>query len=448
MGPRAVDRPDSVDLLPALSERAGTGALVGGIGGLVVSIVWARGRHGVPGGPYDVLPLLVAFAWRNLLPTTLAGALVGALYGALLRWVYRLLGALLLTSGLLALYVAVVQLVPTGGQELGEQFYGSVALAALVGVPVAVLVRDMLLYLLPAGEPLERRSSSFAWAFVNLLQRLPGFGQPLRHRRRARLLDRAFPRKWLQVLQQRVPVYGRLPVAQQAELRRQIVLFLEEKKIEGCGLVVTDAVRVTIAAEACLLTLGLGRPAVDCYSRLRTILVYPETFLPQRVRLDAAEPTDEPTATLGESWRAGVVVLSWKSVREGVADPDDGENVALHEFAHQLDQENGGADGLPFLEPPVRYADWTRVLQREYQKLRREEALHAETVLSFYGTKNLAEFFAVATEAFFERPLQLQRERPALYEQLRFFYRQDPAQRVPPDQRPPEEAAAAGPAGG
>src|SRR5262249_55068973 len=136
---------------------------------------------------------------------------------------------------------------------------------------------------------------------------------------------------------------------------------------------------------------------------------------------------------LGESWSTGSVVLAWSSILEGATDFEDGQNVVLHEFAHQLDQENGVADGLPvlkgegFLETRGRYLAWARVLGAEYERLREASRTGKPTVLDEYRASHPAEFFAVATECFFEKPRQLKQKHPELYDELKQFYQQDPA---------------------
>ena len=131
---------------------------------------------------------------------------------------------------------------------------------------------------------------------------------------------------------------------------------------------------------------------------------------------------------MGESWYRGAVVLSWEDVKSGAARVDDGENVVLHEFAHQLDDEAGRGDGAPALSKRSMYVAWARVLGREYADLSSQIAGHAHTDIAPYGAESPAEFFAVVTEAFFEKPVQLRHRHPELYEQLQMFYQQDPAE--------------------
>jgi len=231
-----------------------------------------------------------------------------------------------------------------------------------------------------------------------------------------------FLRAWEEVLQQRLPFYRFLSESDCRELRAYIRWFLGSKEFEGCaGLVITDEIRVVVAAQACLLLLHRETP---CYERVRLIRVYPGTYF-------AESSTDIAS---GESWEHGVVLLAWDSVRSGAANPFDGDNVVLHEFAHQLDQEDGQTDGTPRLgrgmAPPQQaglYTAWARMLSKEYEDFRLDVEKNRETVMDRYGAGNPAEFFAVATECFFEKPKQLCRRRPELYAALTQFYRQDPA---------------------
>jgi Mlc titration factor MtfA (ptsG expression regulator) len=252
----------------------------------------------------------------------------------------------------------------------------------------------------------------------------------LKRRRRNRLRAAPFPAAWLEVLEKNVPLYGRLPAADQGELRGLIQVFLAEKSFEGCGgLELTDEMKVTIAAGACLLLL---RRETDIYPRLVTILVYPSAYLAKaREPIGGGMALEGEDIRLGESWPSGVVVLAWDEVRAGASDIRDGKNLVLHEFAHQLDREDGEINGTPLLEQRSQYVAWGRVLSSEYERLRRDSWLGRYTVLDEYGATNPAEFFAVATECFFEKPVLLRKRHPLLYEELKSFYRQDPAE-LPP----------------
>ncbi len=254
------------------------------------------------------------------------------------------------------------------------------------------------------------------------------FGR-LRKWRRQRLEKLPFPAEWLGILQERVPYYRLLSPEEQVELRKLIRVFLAEKMFEGCGgLEMTDEIRVTIAAQACILLLNREH---DYYAGLRSILVYPSSYSAPAEFVDPVGIVHEGAeGRLGEAWLRGAVILSWDDVRRGSADSEDGHNVTLHEFAHQLDQEDGSFDGAPVLEKVSHYRSWAHVLLKEYKALREAANLGQETLIDQYGATNPAEFFAVITEAFFERPKALKEKHPELYEELRKFFRQDPLARL------------------
>jgi Mlc titration factor MtfA (ptsG expression regulator) len=184
-------------------------------------------------------------------------------------------------------------------------------------------------------------------------------------------------------------------------------------------------VRVTIAAQACLLLLNRES---HYFPRLRKILVYPAPFIVERLRLEPSGVLQETRHALsGESWTLGQVVLSWEDAANGAAIPDDGANVVIHEFAHQLDQEKGFANGAPPLGTRGRYLAWSTVLSDEFERLRWTAAQGLPSLLNPYGATEPAEFFAVASEVFFEQSHRMAAEHPALYDELRRFYRVDPA---------------------
>lgn len=244
--------------------------------------------------------------------------------------------------------------------------------------------------------------------------------------RRARTAARPFPPHWRAILQRRVPLVRRLPTDLQLQLKRHIQVFLAEKPFIGCaGQPITDEVRVTIAAQACLLLLNRRRP--DYFAQLRQILVYPGAFVVQRMHTASGGVLQEQRQVLsGESWSQGQVVLSWQDVLEGAASPYDGRNVVLHEFAHQLDQQTGRANGAPWLGSRARHARWAAAFSAEFERLRAQAGMGEPTLLSPYGASEPAEFFAVATEVFFEQAPQLAAQHPALYRELSAFYRVDP----------------------
>ena len=251
-------------------------------------------------------------------------------------------------------------------------------------------------------------------------------GQPwLSARRRERLREQAFPAAWRTILKRRVPLVRKLPVNLQLELKRQIQVFVAEKAFIGCdGLRVSDEMRVTIAAQACLLT--LKRPGQH-YPELREILLYPGSFVVEREHTDGIGVAHHARQVLaGESWERGQVVLSWHDTLEGAATPDDGQNVVIHEFAHQLDQETGAANGAPMLEKRAQYVRWSQVLGAEFRRLKGTIALQQASLFSDYGASDPAEFFAVISEVFFEQPERMAQEHPELYQQLSLFYGLDP----------------------
>lgn len=251
----------------------------------------------------------------------------------------------------------------------------------------------------------------------------------LKRKKRRRLRDRPFPETWAEILQKNVAYYHRLTPEEQAELRGHIQVFLDEKVFEGCGgLAITDEIRVTIAAQACILLL---HRETDYFPTLRSILVYPHHYdAPVTERLSGGVVVEGVQGRLGESWYRGPVVLSWDEVQRTAHDHNDAHNVVFHEFAHQLDSESGANEGLPLLPLRSMYVVWARVLGREYAHLLSEIEHHHRSDLDAYGATNPAEFFAVVTEAFFEKPRQLKQRHPQLYDQLASFYRQDPAERI------------------
>jgi Mlc titration factor MtfA (ptsG expression regulator) len=251
-------------------------------------------------------------------------------------------------------------------------------------------------------------------------------GEPLLvEYRRARLRRRPFPDAWREILKRRVPYFRLLPADLQIQLKRHIEVFLAEKPFIGCdGLEVTEEMRVTIAAQACLLILNRR---TDYFANLRQILVYPGAFIVDRVQSDGAGVLrDERHVLSGESWSQGQVILSWDDVVAGASGVDDGRNVVIHEFAHQLDQQNGQANGAPILVGRKSYKRWAQALGEEYARLQEAASEGLPSLLSYYGATNPAEFFAVSSETFFEQPKLMAEAHPELYRELSRFYRVNP----------------------
>ena len=248
-----------------------------------------------------------------------------------------------------------------------------------------------------------------------------------KRRRRRNLRGQPIPPAWRSALTRNLPVFRRLPLADQTELLRHVQVFLAEKHFEGCGgLELTDEIRLTIAAQACILLL---HRETDYYPQLSTILVYPSTYLAQGERhLEGPIWEEGWEYRLGHTQhRLGVIVLAWDAANRGALHPSDGRNVVLHECAHQLDFEDYSTDGAPALATRAEYLAWARVMSSEFKALQAAEEAGTPTVLDTYGATNPAEFFAVATEAFFERPRALRARHPELYAELGKCFRQDPA---------------------
>lgn len=236
-----------------------------------------------------------------------------------------------------------------------------------------------------------------------------------------------FRQEWIALLEKNVPLYARLPEELRLRLHGQIGRFMRTIRFEGCGgLELTEEMILTVAAQACLLVVHReGKP----YPRLKVVYVYPSTFSSVQKRTDTMGLVTEGVVhRLGESWGSGSVVLAWDSVAQGARNFADGENVTFHEFAHQLDHEDGPTDGAPGLPSSAAYRSWARVFQENYADFLLLTEEGKKTVMDSYGATNPAEFFAVATETFFEKPEPLFRKRPELYAQLMQYYGLDPRQ--------------------
>jgi Mlc titration factor MtfA (ptsG expression regulator) len=205
------------------------------------------------------------------------------------------------------------------------------------------------------------------------------------------------------------------------KLRELVLLFLAEKEFAGAhGLELTDEMRVSIAAQACLPILELS---LDWYRGWRGIVVYPGDFRVRRTEVDEDGVVHEWDDELaGEAMPGGPVVLSWDALAR-----DPQINVVIHEFAHKLDMLNGTADGLPPLHPGMDRAAWIRVFEQAYEGFCDAVDRDKDTWLDPYAAEHLSEFFAVISEAFFREPRETRRRYPDVYDQLRAFYRQDPA---------------------
>jgi MtfA peptidase len=243
---------------------------------------------------------------------------------------------------------------------------------------------------------------------------------------RDRLMAQQFPKSWLSIIESNLSIYKSLTSEQQKELLGYIQVFLKEKQFIGClGLQITEEIKVTIAAIACLLLFGDRK---TYFPNLRSVLVYPHAYIVNELTMNSYVVEERRVARLGESWTRDQLVLSWEQVQQDIRNWKDGHNVILHEFAHQLDQEDGQAEGVPILARALDYEVWKQVMSAEYLQLCDRVENGQKTVLDNYGATSPAEFFAVATETFFEKPKQLNQKHEVLYEILQRYYRLDPRQ--------------------
>ena len=252
-------------------------------------------------------------------------------------------------------------------------------------------------------------------------------GRPLwqTHRRR-RLRARPLPSAWREHLERSLPFYRILPAELRTRLDGLVQQFLAEKEFVGCrGLEVTLEMQLTIAAQACLLV--VNRPT-RLYDELYSVLVYPAAFIAPDVHHDEAGVVHHHEQVLsGQTWDTHRVILSWDDIEADAAARGEGFNVVYHEFAHYLDAEDGGVNGAPWLGEARHYERWSRVMNAEFEKLRAAAARSEPTLIDPYGAEDPGEFFAVVTEVFFELPQELRSQHAALYEELRRYYRLDPA---------------------
>ena len=245
-----------------------------------------------------------------------------------------------------------------------------------------------------------------------------------RRRRRRHLANHAWPTEWTETLD-RLPLYQRLPTADRPRLRDITQILLHEQRYEGCGgQRIDDEVRVTIAAQAALLLLGIEH---NYFSNASTVLVYPAAFVNPIPQASAGGLVRVGVAAHGEAWQRGPVVLDWDATAHGTANGEDGRNVVLHEFAHKLDMLDGYADGHPPQRSRGHTRRWQVALGAAFTKLQAADRKGRASVLDKYGATNPAEFFAVATEAFFEKGPVLKRKRPDVYEVLADYFGQNPA---------------------
>ncbi len=258
-------------------------------------------------------------------------------------------------------------------------------------------------------------------AFFLVLMAIYVLKRQIRHKKRAKLYLQPFPQEWVEILKKHFELYNKLPPDLRRQLHGHINIFLAEKNFVGYqGIEINDTIRVVIAAQACILLLNRR---TNYYPHLHNILVYPNTFT------HASQKSQQIPSRLGESWKRGPIVLSWQHADEGGINGKDGKNVIMHEFAHQLDQENDMAEGLPELQKN-NIKEWSHVLSKEFNTLKLKHKLRKHTFLDQYGATNPAEFFAVITEQFIEQPIKFYKTHPELYKELQIYYQIDPREWV------------------
>jgi len=252
------------------------------------------------------------------------------------------------------------------------------------------------------------------------------------NRRRKKLTRAPFPSLWDDIIRRNVGHYCFLEDAERAHLRALIQVFIAEKYWEGAGgLELTDEIRVTISAQACLLLLGLPH---NYYKNVKSIIVYPSTVVPPTRKSGFFENTLAPVGPaqpiIGQAFQRGPVIIIWDAALRGGRHPKSGHNVIYHEFAHKLDMLDGSADGTPPLKDRAEYRDWVQTCSDEYLRLKNRTEKGKKSFLDAYAATNEAEFFAVATEQFFDQPRLMLKHAPDLYRVLKNYYCQDPCQRV------------------
>jgi len=243
------------------------------------------------------------------------------------------------------------------------------------------------------------------------------------------LLLSPFPDEYRQLISANVPLYSKLPQGDRDKLEGLVRILIAEKNFVGAGgLELTEEMCVAIAARACLLVVRRVELDDPLYPDLSSVVIYPSGYKANVRRQDGYVVVEGDEHRLGESWRQGTLVLSWNAAQQGAALPHDGHDVVLHEFAHQLDGEQGVMNGTPELLGDERYARWAKTMSAEFHQLRSATENNRRTDIDSYGATNPAEFFAVITEEFFERPQVLKRHHPDLYEELVGYFLLDPAQ--------------------
>ncbi|WP_299652232.1 zinc-dependent peptidase [uncultured Tateyamaria sp.] len=237
------------------------------------------------------------------------------------------------------------------------------------------------------------------------------------------LASRLTDEEW-RIIRAQMPLIRKLPPDLKAPFEGKVALLLNQADLVGCnGLEVTDEMALSIAAQAALLVVNTDA----WYKHLTTVLIYPGAFKSKQTTQDGYVVTEQDVVRLGESWSRGPVVLSWQDAQQGGLNDNDGLNVVLHEFAHQLDDLSGQTDGAPPMAAGQSFATWRAVIVEAFDRHVASINAGRRTVIDPYGATNHEEFFAVAVEAFFERPQALKRAEPDVYDQIAILLNVDPA---------------------
>lgn len=262
------------------------------------------------------------------------------------------------------------------------------------------------------------------FAFIALAAAALGVRHWSKRQRRQQLLASTLTEEERAIVDRHVTLMTRLPADIREKLEGKMALFLDQVRFYGNnGLEVTQDMRLSIAAQACLLVVNNDQ----WYRSLRTILIYPSAFKSKRLNQSGFVVTEREIARTGESWHLGPVILSWAHSERGAMNDHDGHNVVLHEFAHQIDDLSGRANGVPLLGKNQSFAEWERVFLKAYDEHVSAVEHGRKTLIDPYGAEGHEEFFAVSVEMFFERPRALQRDVPSVYRELSKLFRLDPA---------------------
>lgn len=254
-------------------------------------------------------------------------------------------------------------------------------------------------------------------------------GLPLRRKfRRRRLAAVGLSPEQSNFLMEHSFLCTALPEDLRSELFSTVNIFLDEMEFEPCGGLeeITDEMKLLLAAQACIPMLN---NKLDIYPKLQSILIYPGAYVAEggKAMFGGSVVDAPPSVRLGESWSRGNIVLAWDQVQHDARRHNEGQDVTIHEFAHQVAQQDGSQSGIPFRKDPAEQKEWVEVLASEFEHLREETEHGHREVIDSYGAVNQAEFFAVCSETFFCAPKRMRKAHPELYREFTEFFKTDPA---------------------